>query len=101
MLDFLSPEFIGGLEKGGILVVAVVSLIVFYKVFTLFMEQWKNSTDAVNKNTTAFDNLSKVFEQSSQREMLFQQEVMQKLNHGVDVAKDTNERVRELQRIIK
>ncbi len=96
-MNFLTPE---NLEKIGIAGLAVSAIIVLYKVFVLFMEQWRNSTDAVNKNTSAFDALSQVFKESSERERMFQKEIMDTLRNGVDVAKDTNERVRELQRRI-
>jgi type II secretory pathway pseudopilin PulG len=69
----LKPEV---LEKAGIAIVAIVALIIFAKLGGVFIQQWQNSTDAVNKNTSAFQELSKVFERANEREKEWQDEAL-------------------------
>lgn len=85
------------IEKIGVGGLAVLILIVGFNMFKLFMEQWKNSTEAVNKNTAAFEELAGVFERVSERDARWQREVSDKLENGVNIAQDTNRRVREIQ----
>lgn len=77
------------LEKVGIAGVAVAGFYVMYRVFILFMEQWSASTQALNRNSDGYEKLSKVFEQSHEREMEFQRDMMH-------ISKDTNEKVTKL-----
>src|SRR4051812_32459383 len=92
------------LEKLGITGVVALALIVVIfgiksglQLFQLFMEQWKNSTDAVNKNTDAFMELSNFFKRANEKEEQFQKDIMAELRDGVRVARDTNERVKDIQ----
>lgn len=85
-----------GLEKAGIAGICIAVLIVGYKVFQLFIGQWKNSTDAqnisteaLNRNTQSFEQLSAVFERQHEREIQFQQEVRTTMH-------DTHRKVSEL-----
>lgn len=85
-----------GLEKAGIAGVCIALMIVGYKIFQLFINQWKNSTDAqnisteaVNRNTQSFEKLSAVFEKQHERELQFQQEVRTTMH-------DTHRKVTEL-----
>lgn len=78
------------LSKVGIGGICIVVIFVGYKIFLFFFEQWKNSTDAINKNTAAFVKLTTVFEESSERDAQWQKEISV-------VLKDTNDRVRDIQ----
>lgn len=89
-----TPADLGKVGIGGI---CILLIIVGYKLFQLFLEQWKNSTDAVNKNTTAFMNLTTVFKESSERDERWQRQVMETLQDGVSTGQDTNRRVRDIQ----
>lgn len=77
------------LEKVGIAGVAVVAIWVMYKVFTLFMNQWGNSTDALNRNTEGYRHLARILETSHERDIEFQKELL-------TLSKDTNRKVDEL-----
>lgn len=77
------------LEKVGIAGVAVVAIWAMYKVFVVFMNQWSNSTDALNRNTEGYKSLSRVFEIAHERDLEFQKEMM-------SLSKDTNRKVEEL-----
>jgi predicted PurR-regulated permease PerM len=77
------------LEKVGIAGICLAVIIVGYKVFTVFIQQWQNSTDAVNKNTSAFTELSKVFERANEREIEWQDKAM-------DLLKETNKKVKDI-----
>lgn len=98
---------------------AIVALLMLNKIVTTVLEQrkeegervltqWQASTDAINKNTEAFNNHSHVFERASERELEFQRSMeesqkimLQKITEGVDTAEDTNRRVRDLQKHLK
>lgn len=77
------------LEKIGIAGICVLVMLFGYRMFVIFMTQWKNSTDAVNNNTTAFMELSKVFEKANEREIEWQKTAM-------EVMKDTNKKVSDI-----
>jgi hypothetical protein len=79
---------------------SVVAIYLIFKMVVLFMEQWQNSTEAVNKNTGAFTQLSEVLERSNQREMEFQERALAVLQANNELAKDTNEKVSDIQRKI-
>jgi hypothetical protein len=86
------------LEKVGIAGICLALIYFGFQAFKLVLTQWQNSTDAVNKNTQAFVDLSNFFKKANEREEAFQKEIMKELRDGVDVAKDTNERVKDIQR---
>lgn len=65
-----------GLDKVGIAGVAIAILWFGFKVFQIFVQQWKQSTDAVNRNSKSFEKLSVVFEKQSAREEKFQENVL-------------------------
>lgn len=77
------------IEKAGGIGIAIAVIFVGYKLFQLFIQQWQNSTDAVNNNTTAFQELSKVFEKANEREIEWQEKAM-------DIMKDTNKKVKDI-----
>ena len=77
------------LEKVGIAGVALGGFWIMYKIFVLVMNQWNASTEALNRNTKGYEQLSKVFEIAHERDLEFQKEVMH-------LAKDTNRKVAEL-----
>jgi hypothetical protein len=87
---------IGGLEKVGIAGLAIVTLWVFFKIFQLFMGQWKQSTDAVNRNSKSFEKLSAVFEKQAEREEKFQHTVISAIAESARIATDTNAKVSEI-----
>lgn len=78
----------------------VVAIYLIFKMVVLFMEQWHYSTDAVNKNTGAFTQLSEVLERTNQREMEFQERALEVLQANNELAKDTNRKVSDIQRRI-
>lgn len=77
------------IEKAGVFGICVVLIIVGYHAFKLILNQWQNSTDAVNKNTEAFTELKNVFERSHEREQAFQEEMRERV-------KDTQRKVRDI-----
>jgi len=77
------------IEKAGVVGICVVILIIGFKVFQIFIQQWQNSTEAVNKNTTAFQELSKVFERANEREIEWQDKAM-------NIMKDTQKKVSDI-----
>ena len=79
------------LEKIGIAGVAVVGFWIMYQVFILFMKQWGASTEALNRNSESYEQLSRVFGQAHERELEFHREMMH-------VSNDTNRKVTELHR---
>ena len=79
------------LEKVGIAGVALGGFWIMYQLFILFMNQWGASTEALNRNSDGYEKLSKVFEQSHEREMEFQKEML-------SVSQDTNDKVTEMHR---
>ena len=79
------------LEKVGIAGVAVAGFWVMYQVFIMFMKQWGASTEALNRNSDAYKELSKVFENAHERDLEFQKDM-------VGLSKDTNQKVSELHR---
>ena len=88
-------------ETGGIGAICIGVLIVGYNVIRIVIEQWKNSTEAVNKNTEAFTGLSTVLQQSHQREIEFQELVKEKLEASEAREKETLKKVIEIHDIIK
>lgn len=88
-------------EAGGIGAICFAVIYFGHKIFLTFIEQWKNSTDAVNKNTEAFTGLSTVLQQSHQRELEFQEHVKVKLEASEAREKETLEKVIEIHKIIK
>jgi hypothetical protein len=87
---------LSGLEKFGIAGITIAILIVGYKLFLVFIQQWKSSTDAVNRNSKSFEKLSTVFERQAVRDEKFQERVLFELNDSSRVAIDTNKKVTEL-----
>lgn len=73
----------------------IAFLLIFFgnKILMFLLHQWKASTDALNRNTEGYKQLSKIFEQTSEREIKFQQE-------SLLLMKDTNSKVDELHRKI-
>lgn len=84
------------IEKGGIAGVSIAILYFGYQFFKLFISQWKNSTDSLNKNTAAFTKLSTVFEKQAARDEVFQREITTLLKEGIATSEDTNKKVTEL-----
>jgi len=72
-----------------------------FQVFKIFVTQWQNSTDAVNKNTNAFNELSKVFERAHEREAEFQAYAKEKLEASEQREKTTLKKVIEIHEHLK
>lgn len=87
---------LAGLDKIGITAVSIAIMYFGFKVFQIFTTQWKQSTEAVNRNTKSFEKLSAVFEKSNEREMEFQKNVMAMLSDGNKLIVDTHKKVGEL-----
>jgi hypothetical protein len=85
-----TPE---ALEKAGIALVSLGALFVIFKFGMVFIQQWQNSTDAVNKNTAAFQELSKVFERANEREKEWQDEALGIMKSTHSKVKDIHEKV--------
>lgn len=77
------------IKEAGVIGLSVVLIIVGFQAFKIIVAQWKSSTDAVNKNTEAFTELSRVFERSHERELEFHAEMRERV-------KDTQKKVREI-----
>lgn len=90
-------EFDWGALKGvGVGGICIAIIYFGFQMFKIFIEQWKNSTDAVNKNTEAFAELSKVFERSHERELEFQDYAKEKLQASEEREKKTLKKVIEI-----
>lgn len=97
----MSVDWTVVLEKSGIGGALILLIYFGFQGFKLMINQWKSSTEAVNKNTKAFVQLSHVFEKSSQREIEFQKEIMKLLNEGQYTIKDTHKKVEDIQKTVK
>lgn len=88
------------METASVAGVCFAALYFGFKLIVLFFAQWKDSTEAVNKNTGAFTQLSEVLERSNQREMQFQNRAIELLEANNTLAKDTNAKVIDIHRKI-
>lgn len=77
------------LKEVGLGGVALALIFFGYKVIMFLLEQWRASTEALNRNTDGYTKLSEVFEKSHEREMEFQEKML-------ELTKDTNKKVSEL-----
>lgn len=82
-MDLSFLESIGGVG------LAVVLAYFGYKIIMFMIEQWKSSTEALNKNSEAFNKLSVVFEKSDERQIEFQKEILIVMN-------DTHKKVTDI-----
>jgi len=94
--------------KLGELGIGVVALVVFFFMFKLVMGQWSKSTEAqltsaqaLERNTQAYEKLSAVFEKSYERELEFQREALGIMKENSVLLKDTNDRVRDVKRLLE
>ena len=62
---------------------------VLYKCFSFFIQIWKESTDAINRNTETHNNMKAVFEVFHENNKEFQENAMV-------LMKDTNKKVTEM-----
>lgn len=76
------------LKDVGIGGIAIFALHILYKCFLFFIEIWKESTEAINRNTETHNNLKTVFEAFHESNEEFQKNAML-------IMKDTNETVKE------
>lgn len=70
------------------------ALYLFYKIFIFFIERWKESTDAINRNTDTHENLNQVFQ-------IFYAENKQFQDKALDLMNDTNKKVHGIDRKVK
>lgn len=73
----------------------VVALVILYLIVKMFVEMWGRSTDAINRNTNGFEQLSEVLAKSHERDIQFQKDAMK-------LMRDTHDKVDEIHvKIIK
>src|SRR5690606_20558054 len=72
-VEILTPEIIEKIGLGGI---TLVILIGAYRIFILFLDRWQESTEALNRNSDAYQQLSQVFEESLKHEIEFREKQM-------------------------
>lgn len=88
------------LEKVGIAGICLAVIIFGFRVFSIVIEQWGKSTDAVDKNTKAFEKLADVFEKQAERELEFQERMHALLKHNVATAEETARDVKDAKRVL-
>lgn len=79
-------------EMGG-LGVSAIAIYFGYRLVVLFIDQWKASTEALNRNTDSFKKLSEVFETQATLEREFQKEVLRLIHDSHDIVTDTSRKV--------
>lgn len=77
------------LKDVGVGGLGMFALYLMYKSFIFFTERWKESTDAINRNTETHQNLTNVFQSFHAESQEFQKEAM-------DLLKDTNDKVKDI-----
>lgn len=108
MLNVISVDW-AKISEAGIGVVAVIAIVIliailwkgFLAVWNRSIDSQEKSTDAITKNTEAFNNLSNVFEKSHEREIEFQREALELLKDNNLLAKQTHEKVTDLHEKLK
>lgn len=90
-------------EKVGIGGLGVVALFVIFRLTLLFIQQWNESTKALNRNSDAYNKLAEIFENSSNQQKQFQKEQMEFQRQQMEfqkemllLTKDTNTKVTAL-----
>lgn len=80
--------------------IGIVALVIVYLLVRLFIEMWKmsiesqnKSTDAINRNTSGFTQLSNVLATQSERDRLFQVEALELLKETNKQTKQTHKKV--------
>jgi hypothetical protein len=76
--------------------VSLAALYCIYRLATLFIDQWRLSTDALNRNTESFKQLAQVFETHATLELNFQREVLRIIRDSHDLVYDTSKKVTRL-----
>lgn len=97
------------LSEAGIGVVAIVAFVVltsflvkgFFKVWNRSIDTQEKSNEAITKNTDAYNKLSTVFEKSHEREIEFQREALELLKSNNTIARDTHDKVKDIQEKLK
>jgi uncharacterized protein HemX len=108
MFNFIAVDW-GKVSEAGIGVVALVAIVAlvwglgkgFLAVWGRSIDSQEKSTDAISKNTEAYNKLSVVFEKSYEREIEFQKEAIQLLRDNHNIAVDTQKRVKDIHDKIK
>lgn len=85
-------------EKIGIAGVSLCALYFCYKMVLLFIQQWKISTEAINRNTEGFQKLTEVFEMQARKEREFQRETLAVIYEHRELSRQTNDIVHALHR---
>ena len=81
------------LKDVGIGGIAIFALHILYKCFLFFIEIWKESTEAINRNTETHNNLKTVFEAFHESNEKFQKDAMVLMKDTNEIVKDTNRKV--------
>lgn len=84
------------LEQVGIAGVALGAIYFGYKIVSLFIEQWRVSTEAINRNTESFEKLTEIVDRASKREQDFQKEASGLLYEILDISRDTGRTTRKI-----
>lgn len=86
-VDWSSFKELGGLG------VSAIAIYFGYRMVVLFIDQWRVSTEALNRNTDSFKKLSEVFETQSTLEREFQKEVLRIIHDSHEIVADTSRKV--------
>lgn len=92
-MEILTPEIIEKIGLGGI---TLVILIGAYQIFIMFLDRWQESTEALNRNSDAYQQLSQVFEESLKHEMEFREKQMSFQREMTTLTKQTYDKVSEI-----
>ena len=74
---------------------------VLYKCFTFFIQIWKESTEAINRNTDTHNNMKEVFEVFYENNNEFQKNAMVIMKDTNELVKETHEKVDRMSRRLK
>lgn len=85
-MDLFPPELWNVIKDIGAAGLGVIALWLFYKIFTLFIDQWGKSTEAINRNTETHNEMKDMLHRSHERELEFQRDV-------IVLLKDTHKKV--------
>ena len=85
------PSIFKDIGIGGL---AMFALWIFYKSFIFFIERWKESTDAINRNTETHENLSEVFRIFHEEHKAFERKI-------IGITEDTNKKVTDIHKDLR
>lgn len=86
-------KIIQEITSGG---VGIVAIFFGYKVVMVFIDLWRTSTDAINRNTESFNKLSEVVDRATARDIEFQKATMEILHDIKETSLETNRYARRM-----